>query len=85
MEMVIGLILMIKTTDANHNFLAKVLANAFDIQVPTPTQFAGIPVLNNMNSFFNGTNELRELFCHALKSAETGMFSDDFKKAFDDG
>lgn len=72
------------TTDANRIVLAKVLANAFDIQIPSPTQFAGIPVLNNMNSFFNGTNELWELFCLAIKSAETGEFSDKFKKAFDD-
>ena len=72
------------TTDANRIVLAKVLANAFDIQMPSPTQFAGIPVLNNMNSLFNGTNELWELFCLAIKSAETGMFSDEFKKAFDD-
>lgn len=71
-------------TDANRIVLAKVLANAFDIQIPSPTQFAGIPVLNNMNSFFNGTNELWELFCLAIKSAETGEFSDKFKKAFDD-
>ncbi len=72
------------TTDANRIVLAKVLANAFDIRMPSPTQFAGIPVLNNMNSFFNGTSELWELFCLAIKSAETGMFSDEFKKAFDD-
>jgi 5-methylcytosine-specific restriction protein B len=72
------------TTDANRIVLAKVLANAFDIQMPSPTQFAGIPVLNNMNSFFNGINELWELFCLAIKSAETGTFSDEFKKAFDD-
>ncbi|SDN10060.1 AAA family ATPase [Acetanaerobacterium elongatum] len=72
------------TTDANRIVLAKVLANAFDIRMPAPTQFAGIPVLNNMNSFFNGTSELWELFCLAIKSAETGMFSDEFKKAFDD-
>lgn len=71
-------------TDANRIVLAKELANAFDIQMPTPTQFAGIPVLNNMNSFFNGTNEVWELFYVAIKSAETGVFSDGFKKAFDD-
>jgi len=72
------------TTDANRIVLAKVLANAFDIQIPSPTQFAGIPTLDNRKSFFNGTNELWELFCLAIKSAETGEFSDKFKKAFDD-
>ena len=72
------------TTDANRIVLAKVLANAFDIQIPSPTQFAGIPVLSSMNSIFNGTNELWDLFCLAIKSAETGEFSDKFKKAFDD-
>ena len=72
------------TTDANRIVLAKELARAFDIQIPVPTQFAGIPVLNNMNSFFNGTNEIWELFCIAIKSADTGVFPDEFKKAFDD-
>ncbi len=35
------------TTNANRTILAKELANAFDIKVPAPTQFEGIPVLNN--------------------------------------
>jgi 5-methylcytosine-specific restriction protein B len=73
------------TTNANRTILAKELANAFDIKVPAPTQFEGIPVLNNMNSLFNGADELWELFGHALKSADTGVFLDEFKKAFDDG
>jgi len=45
------------TTNANRTILAKELANAFDIKVPAPTQFEGIPVLNNMNSLFNGADE----------------------------
>lgn len=72
------------TTNANRTMLAKELAEAFDMKVPAPTQFEGIPVLNNMNSLFNGPDELWELFHQALKSAEAGMFSDEFKKAFDD-
>ena len=41
------------TTDANRIKLAKVLAETFRVELPAPVQFAGIPVLNNMNSFFN--------------------------------
>lgn len=71
------------TTDANRILLAKEFAHAFDIQMPVPTQFAGIPVLNNMNSFFNGTNEIWELFVQAMKAAGTGNFTDEFKAAFE--
>jgi len=71
------------TTDANRTLLAKEFANAFDIQIPVPTKFLGIPVLNNMNSFFNGTNEMWELFIQAMNSAETNRFSEEFKTAFE--
>lgn len=71
------------TTDANRIVLAKEFARAFDIQRPIPTQFAGIPVLNNMNSFFNDTNEIWELFMQAMKAAEMNKFTDEFKTAFE--
>ena len=71
------------TTDANRIKLAKVLAETFRVELPAPVQFAGIPVLNNMNSFFNGPDEIWELFIQAMESAKTGIFSDAFKSAFE--
>ncbi len=71
------------TTDANRIVLAKEFARSFDIQAPVPTQFAGIPVLNNMNSFFNGTKEVWELFIQAMKSAKMNEFTKEFKMAFE--
>jgi len=71
------------TTDANRIKLAKVLAETFGVELPAPVQFAGIPVLNNMNSFFNGPDEIWELFIQAMESAKTGIFSDTFKSAFE--
>ena len=71
------------TTDANRTLLAKILANEFGVKVPEPTQFAGIPVLDNRRSFFVGDDELWNLFAHALKSADINTFSNEFKDAFD--
>lgn len=79
---VIG-ILNRRTTDANRIKLAKVLAETFRVELPAPVQFAGIPVLNNMNSFFNGPDETWELYIQAMESAKTGIFSDAFKSAFE--
>ena len=71
------------TTDANRIKLAKVLAETFGVELPAPTQFAGIPVLNNMNSFFNGPDEIWELFIQAMASAQSNSFSNEFKTAFE--
>ena len=71
------------TTDVNRTLLAKILADEFGVKIPAPKQFAGIPVLNNMNSFFLGDDELWNLFAHALKSADANVFSNEFKEAFD--
>ena len=72
-----------KTTDANRTVLAKVLAMTFKIDLPAPKQVAGIPVLNNMNSFFNGVDEVWDLFLQAMKTSETNEFSDEFMKSFE--
>lgn len=71
------------TTDANRTVLAKVLADTFEIKVLAPTQFAGIPVLDNRKSFFAGVDEVWDLFVLAMKSAETNTFTDEFKRAFE--
>jgi len=72
-----------RTTDANRTVLAKVLAAAFDVKLSAPTQFVGIPVLNNMNSFFNGVGEVWDLFLLAMKGAETNEFNSEFEVAFE--
>ncbi|MBT9147300.1 MAG: hypothetical protein DDT32_01054 [Syntrophomonadaceae bacterium] len=71
------------TTDANRTVLAKVIADTFDIKLSAPTQFAGIPTLDNRKSFFAGVNEVWELFILAIKVAETNNFTDEFKTAFE--
>jgi len=71
------------TTDANRTLLAKVFADEFGVKIPAPTQFAGIPVLDNRRSFFVGDDELWNLFAHALESADTNVFSNEFKEAFE--
>ncbi len=71
------------TTDANRIKLSKVLAETFGVELPAPTQFAGIPVLNNMNSFFNGPDEVWELFIQAMASTQSNSFSYEFKTAFE--
>lgn len=48
-----------------------------------PTQFTGVPVLDNRKSFFEGVNEVWDLFVLAIKSAETNIFTDEFKSAFE--
>lgn len=70
-------------TDANRTLLAKILANEFGVTVTAPTQFAGIPVLDNRRSFFVGNDEMWNLFIYALESADADTFSNEFKEAFD--
>lgn len=71
------------TTDANRTVLAKIIADTFRIELPAPTQFAGIPVLDNRKSFFAGVDEVWDLFLLAMKAAEKGAFSEAFKAAFE--
>lgn len=70
-------------TDANRTMLAKVMADTFDIPLPAPMQFAGIPILDNRKSFFAGVDEVWNLFVLALKAAETNNFTAEFKTAFE--
>ena len=71
------------TKDDNRTLLAKVLAKTFDVKVPAPTEFKGIPILDNRKSFFAGVDEIWDLFYHAIKSAETNQFSPEFEAAFE--
>jgi len=71
------------TTDANRTALAKVLAGTFNVQLPVPTQWTGIPVMDNRKSFFAGMDEVWDLFTLAMEAAKSNTFSDDFKKAFE--
>lgn len=69
------------TTEANCAVLAKVVADTFSIRLPAPTQYAGLPVLDNRKYFFAGVDELWDLFVLAMKAAEAGEFSEEFKAA----
>ncbi len=71
------------TTYANRTALAKVLSGIFDLQIPAPTQFTGIPVMDNRKSFFAGPDDIWELFVLAMEVAKTNIFSDEFKTAFE--
>lgn len=71
------------TTDANRTVLAKVLADTFDIKLSAPTQFSGIPTLDNRKSFFAGVDEVWELFILAMNVDETNKITDEFKTAFE--
>jgi 5-methylcytosine-specific restriction protein B len=72
-----------RTTDANRIVLAKVLADTFGIKIPVPTQFDGIPLLDNRKSFFAGVDEVWDLFVLGMTSAETNTFTAEFKTAFE--
>lgn len=70
-------------SDQNRTMLAKVLADTFGITLPVPTQFLGIPVLDNRKSFFAGVSEIWDLFVLSIKAAQTNTFTDEFKAAFE--
>ncbi|PNS01207.1 GTPase [Petrotoga mexicana DSM 14811] len=73
-----------KITNENRIKLAKVFANTFRVTLPVPTNFNGIPTLNNIKSFFGDEiDELWDLFVSAIKSAEVNTFTDEFKSAFE--
>lgn len=71
------------TTDANRTVLAKIVADTFSIGLPAPTQFAGIPVLDNRKSFFAGVAEVWDLFVLAMEAAKSENFGEAFKMAFE--
>lgn len=70
-------------TRANRTLLGKVFADTFNIKLAVPSEFDGIPVLNNRNSFFLGDNEIWDLFALAIESAKANKYSDKFKSAFE--
>jgi len=72
-----------KTTDANRAELARFFARTFDIKQPPPNTFEGIPLINNMNSFFNGPDECWDLFIVAINSADSNNFTNEFEQAFE--
>lgn len=80
-------------TNENRIKICRVFKKAFNIQADIPANFDGIPVLNNMNSwFFAGKNErgendienLWEMFQIALKYVkDKGAYEEKFFKIFD--
>lgn len=72
-------------TDKNRIKIAKIYAEKFDINFSIPYRFDGIPVLNNMNSFYGDTkdNHLWQLFKEALDYAESKEITEDLISTFD--
>lgn len=81
-------------TEENRKKLCKAVKTEFDLLNPIPTNFDGIPVLNNQKATFywfgNGRGEhdidnLWDVFSYALalNQNDTTNIREDFKKAFD--
>lgn len=72
-------------TDANRFKIGEIYKETFVLNAAVPNDFTGIPVLNNMQSFFadKETNELWILFEEAINYAETKEISDDLIAAYD--
>ena len=69
--------------DKNRAILGKVLADAFDVKTPVPTEFAGIPVLSSLSSIISGNEELWDLFVLAMQATEKYEFPPEFSKVFE--
>jgi len=73
-------------SDRNRTFVGEIYAEAFDIKAAVPMDFSGIPVVNNMSSFFNDDTEenLWTLFEEAIEYDETKNTTDEFVHAFNE-
>ncbi|MDR1422623.1 MAG: AAA family ATPase [Coriobacteriales bacterium] len=69
-------------TENNRTKIATLFASLFKIGIPSPTTFLGIPVLNNMRSFYSGDDDLWELFVQAITSEKNNKLSDSFSASF---
>lgn len=72
-------------TDKNRIKVARIYTEQLDLSTPVPKQFNGIPVLNNMNSFYGDTadHHLWVLFKEALEYAESQKVTENLIQAFD--
>lgn len=71
-------------TDKNRSGFAQRFAEIFDIKADIPQQFSGIPVLNNMQAFYNNSKGvLWELFIEAMSLAKSENNQEEFSLAFD--
>ena len=71
-------------TDKNRIKIANIYAETFDINVPVPNDFVGIPVLFNMSSIFGDNGSiLWDLFIEAMKYSKTNVGTDRFKEGFE--
>ncbi|MFI3293912.1 MAG: AAA family ATPase [Rikenellaceae bacterium] len=59
------------------------LAKEFDVKASIPSDFSGIPVMNNHRAFFGGNDEVWALFEEALACAEKNEFTPEFEVAFE--
>ena len=72
-------------SDKNRTKVAEIYAETFGIDTPVPSDFAGIPVVNNMSSFFADDmgEHLWSLFNAALEYDKTKNMTDSFVHSFD--
>lgn len=63
--------------------IISLLAETFDLHSPIPTDFSGIPVMNNQQAFFAGNDEVWALFEEALSCANNGEFRQKFEQCFE--
>lgn len=71
-------------TDKNRTYLAGIYAETFKVDVEPPTIFSGIPVLNNMKSFYgNPGGILWDLFSDAMSYADTNQLPESFQENFE--
>lgn len=68
-------------TTRNRINVAEVLAEAFELSEAIPSDFEGIPVINNMRSFFGGNDAVWELFLQSFDVAGSGILTDSFLDA----
>ena len=73
-------------SDKNRTKIGEIYAETFDMSTPVPTDFSGIPVVNNMSSFFNDDTEENfwVLFNEAIKYDKTKKPTDEFVHAFNE-
>lgn len=71
-------------TKGNRIHLASRYAEKFAIKEAVPESFEGVPILNNMNSFYaNKDSVMWDLFVEAMASSRKQKVTDSFKEKFD--
>ncbi len=67
----------------NRTEIANLYVEQFNLKSKVPTEFDGIPTMNNQNAFFGGTSEIWELFQQAIIFANTGVANEELFSSFE--